>query len=216
MIHKDKITTRWVATLDRQGGGDPESYSSLSRLLTLEGQYKTSDTPRAYHTIDHVMACFDVLDRVFPKSPLEVEFALWYHDCVYNSREHDNEERSAHFASIELSDLCSQNFRDNVTELILATKHNALPKNDLEKILVDVDLSILGESPEVFDLYERQIREEYNWVPEEGFRAGRIKVLEGFLNRDWIYSNPIMRKNGYEGRAQENLRRSLAALGAVR
>lgn len=203
------LQARWAQTC---GSTLPWEAGFLTGLMWWYGQ-----GDREYHTIEHIKACFNVLDRVFPKPDPAVEFALWYHDCVYFSQEHTNEERSAEIASRALRDMgYNIDFRQSVSDLILATKHNVLPQTENEKIVVDVDLSILGEDPKTFDTYEKQIREEYAWVPEDGFRAGRIKVLEGFLDREWIYSTPEMRKNGYEGRAQENLRRSLAALGAPR
>lgn len=48
-----------------------------------------------------------------------------------------------------------------VRDLILATKHQADPLSADARILLDVDLSILGQSSERFECYDAQIRQEY-------------------------------------------------------
>jgi predicted metal-dependent HD superfamily phosphohydrolase len=80
-----------------------------------------------------------------------------------------------------------------------------------EKILVDVDLSILGAKSERFDEYERQVREEYSWVPAPIFRSKRKATLAEFLNRPTIFNTEKF-VGVYEARARENLRRSVAKL----
>jgi len=76
--------------------------------------------------------------------------------------------------------------------------------------LIDIDLSILGKSQREFEEYEKNIREEYSWVPEEQFRAGRQVVLQRFLERDSIYSTDFFRKK-YENQAIRNIENSLAS-----
>ena len=76
---------------------------------------------------------------------------------------------------------------------------------------MDIDLSILGQSEDRFDTYERQVREEYEWVTEDAFVAGRLAILKLFLERPTIYSTPFFRTR-YEAQARRNLNRSLAQL----
>jgi predicted metal-dependent HD superfamily phosphohydrolase len=54
--------------------------------------------------------------------------------------------------------------------------------------MVDVDLSIFGQSEARFDEYEAQIRQEYSWVPPTIFAAKRTEILERFLGREHIYA----------------------------
>jgi predicted metal-dependent HD superfamily phosphohydrolase len=168
----------------------------------LQAHY--SEPHRRYHTFDHLRHCLRELEEV-PAVP-EVELALWFHDFIYDTRAKDNEERSADRAaevarSMKLSEAI-------VRECILATRHAAPPKRDEAKLVVDIDLSILGTDSARFDEYERQIREEYAWVPESIFRAERAKILQSLLNRPSIYSTERLRTK-WERRAQENLKRVL-------
>jgi predicted metal-dependent HD superfamily phosphohydrolase len=101
---------------------------------------------------------------------------------------------------------------ERVRQLVLATKHDARPASADAALLVDVDLAILGAVPERFDEYERQIREEYAWVPGPLFRRKRREILEGFLVRPHVYNTSHFRDR-YEAAARANLSRSIAQLG---
>jgi predicted metal-dependent HD superfamily phosphohydrolase len=77
--------------------------------------------------------------------------------------------------------------------------------------MADVDLSILGRAPEVFDAYEQAIRKEYAWVDDEQYNRARIEVLQSFLDRDRIYRTDVF-AGLYEQSARENLSRSISRL----
>src|SRR5207249_3206443 len=99
-----------------------------------------------------------------------IEMAIWYHDAVYDSRAKDNEEQSADLAEKAGKTAgVSSGFLARVRELILATKHVMPPEDADAALLVDVDLSILGQSGDRFDQYEEQIRREYDWVEAKAF-----------------------------------------------
>lgn len=142
----------------------------------------------------------------------EVELALWFHDVIYDTSKKDNEKRSAEWArdSVLAAGVSSEK-ADRIYELIMATMHNAVPVGRDAEVLVDIDLGILGVGADRFDDYEVQVREEYSWVPESLYRAARRKVLEQFMNREWIYNTEPFRTQ-HEARARENLARSIARL----
>jgi predicted metal-dependent HD superfamily phosphohydrolase len=100
---------------------------------------------------------------------------------------------------------------ERIHALVMATRHDAVPASPDARLLVDVDLSILGAEPLRFDEYERQVRDEYAWVPGPVFRHERRRILEAFLARPRIYQTQhfyIAR----ESRARANLERSIGAL----
>ena len=80
-------------------------------------------------------------------------------------------------------------------------------------MFLDMDLSILGAAPEVFDAYEAGVRHEYREVPDEAFRAGRAAILEGLLAREALYFSDWGRER-FEAAAHQNLVRSIAKLRA--
>lgn len=77
--------------------------------------------------------------------------------------------------------------------------------------MVDIDLSILGSSTDLYQEFEQAIRKEYKKIPSFLYKRGRKKVLSGFLGREHIYTTPVFQQE-YETQARENVTRALAAL----
>jgi predicted metal-dependent HD superfamily phosphohydrolase len=94
----------------------------------------------------------------------------------------------------------------------MATKHDAVPTNSDTRLLVDIDLSILAASADRFDEYERQVRQEYAWVPDFLFRRTRRSILEAFRSRAHIFNTDYFRDR-FEAAARLNLDRSIGSLG---
>lgn len=202
---------RWKATW--QAFGVSTSPALLMVFDELIARY--SESHRRYHTVRHLDECFARFEeiRALADRPAEVEVALWFHDAIYEKRSSQNEAKSARLASDTVRQAgkpadCAQ----RVFDLVMATRHAAVPQDNDARVLVDVDLSILGESPERFDEYERQVREEYSWVPGFLYKRERRKILEEFLARPAIFSTAPFRER-YENRARANLERSLEQLG---
>lgn len=173
-----------------------------------------SEQHRAYHTFIHIEHCLDKLELVrhLAENPDAIEMAIWYHDAVYDTHSKNNEQKSADLIFTTLKNASvSEGFAQSVTNLILATKHTEPPTELDTQFLVDIDLSILGQPDEIFDEYERQVRKEYEWVPDEAFMEGRSKILKSFLERPNIYSTQFFR-NKYETQARKNISRSIAQL----
>jgi predicted metal-dependent HD superfamily phosphohydrolase len=181
-------------------------------LRDLTARY--SEPHRKYHTMQHLHECFEKLQelRALARTPEEIELALWFHDAVYDTRRKDNEEKSAQWArSAVLEAGVPAPAGDRVYELVMTTRHNAVPAGTDAQILVDVDLSILGASPDRFDEYETQVRQEYSWVPAPLFRRERRAVLEDFLKRRTIFQTKQF-IGAYEAQARANLQRSIDRL----
>lgn len=173
-----------------------------------------AEPSRAYHTTEHLSDCLNQFDlsRAVAQRPDEVEAALWFHDAVYVPSRGDNEERSAELARGSLVESgVSPDVARRIAELVLATRHLAIPSAPDAQLLCDIDLSILGRPPQVFDEFERRIRREYAWVPEPVYRTSRSEILAGFLRRDAIYQTDWFRER-YEVPARMNLERVLEAL----
>lgn len=182
-----------------------------SLIPALEAAYQAPG--RHYHDLNHIKDCLRAFEAVHDQSddPQSVELAIWFHDVVYDPTRHDNEERSAEAAARALSALNAPcDLIARVEKLILATKHASAPDDTDAKLLVDVDLAILGRSAAEFDRYEAAIRREYAHVPDAAFAAGRAAVLRRFLERPSIYQISRFRER-YEAMARENLLRSITA-----
>jgi predicted metal-dependent HD superfamily phosphohydrolase len=98
-----------------------------------------------------------------------------------------------------------------VHDLIMATTHDAIANDPDTALLIDIDLSILGADPDVFDRFERNVRKEYWWVPGPLFRQTRAKILQSFLDRPSVYATAGFRER-LEDAARRNLAAAIAAL----
>ena len=166
---------------------------------------------RHYHTQQHLVECLEHFDAALALAtePGEVEIALWFHDAIYILRGADNELRSADWAMQELAASgATTQAQARVHKLIMATRHNAIPSDADQQLLVDIDLAILGAAPARFSEYDRQVRAEYSWVPGLLYRIKRKAVLKHFLARPHLYSTCHFR-NRYEQQARLNLQSAI-------
>ena len=171
----------------------------------LAGCY--AEPQRKYHTLLHLGECIGQFEPAIGLAghPGEIEVALWFHDAIYAVKQQDNELQSAAWAAKELQTAgLPAPVAERVHALVMATRHAALPQADDERILVDVDLSILGAETDRYAQYAAQVREEYAWVPTWMFRRKRKALLQELLARTPLYGTEYFRGR-LEARARENL-----------
>ena len=193
----------WSALI---GHGGPDGIALRDELLA-----GYAEPQRYYHTQQHLEECLALLEQVrdLAEHPEEVEMALWFHDAIYDVKGSGNEERSAEWAHRALTSAGAvAAAAERVRQLVLVTRHDGVPGNVDEQVLVDIDLAILGAERPRFDEYERQIRDEYAFVPGFLFRRKRRQILRTFLDRPVLYSTAMLRER-LEARARENLRRAI-------
>jgi predicted metal-dependent HD superfamily phosphohydrolase len=178
----------------------------------LAAQY--SAPARAYHTQEHIAECLAWFDRVRgdAEQPFELEAAIWFHDAIYDVPASDNEARSAELTlhhALRAQIPAARALR--IAALIACTTHASHPEGTDARLLVDIDLSILGAAPDRYQRFERDVRREYASVPEELYRAGRLRVLSRFLERLAIYETPYFYER-LERQARANLSAATEAL----
>jgi predicted metal-dependent HD superfamily phosphohydrolase len=199
------LRARWHRSLASFAAAVESADAAFADLVARYGE-----PGRHYHTLDHVAAVLDVVDTFGGTDPA-LQLAVWYHDAVYDTRAADNEERSADLARTALAALgVPESVIREAARLIVLTKTHRAAEDDANgRLLLDADLSVLGAEPAVYDRYAAAIRREYARVPEADYRAGRGRILEGFLTRPRIY----YRLEHAEPAARSNLRREIDALG---
>ena len=207
----------WSKFVTRVAGDHPDVIRDSFTIITKLYNYP----PRSYHTLAHIAWCLDLLREFFPeekKRPAwydRVELALWFHDIVYDAHRKDNEDRSARIligcgAMLGLDPTLT----DSAAFDVRATTHS-WPIDHTWPIptqwVLDLDLASLGFAPEVFDKNSDQIREEFSFVPDDKFYAGRKIALQGFYERPRIYlTNECFAR--FEAQARANLKRAIEAL----
>jgi predicted metal-dependent HD superfamily phosphohydrolase len=184
----------------------------LEMFALLHAAY--SEPHRHYHNTAHIDACLRELDsaRFLAEVEHEVDAALWFHDVVYDPSASDNERRSANIASQFFAQAgVADPVWARVHSHVMATMHNTEPTQADSRLVVDVDLSVLGQDGESYAEFERAIREEYKQVPWSLYRRKRAEILGSLLNRPFIYSTELFRQR-YESRAHVNLQRAISML----
>lgn len=200
--------SRWLALWSRLGARS----SGTSTFARLAAAY--AEPGRVYHSTEHIQDCLAELDQVpgLARNRDEVEAAIWFHDAVYLPGGSDNEEQSAELARAELSAAgVPADSVHRIAQLVIATEHRALPTDPDAQLVCDIDLSILGREPSIFDEFERRIRREYAWVPDSTYRRERSAVLSRLLRRSAIYQTQFFRHR-YEATARANIDRLLSRL----
>jgi predicted metal-dependent HD superfamily phosphohydrolase len=185
----------------------------------LSALYQADD--RHYHSLAHIEAMLALAGdyRASLHDPEAVEAAIWFHDAIYNSRAKDNEARSAALAEKKLAGRTDAQRLGRITAMIIATATHEMPQFGDENaardaaLFLDMDLAILGATPDAFDAYEQAVRREYGWVEEPMWRAGRSAVLKNFLARPRIFHTEEFRQR-FEAQARQNMARSIEALEA--
>lgn len=183
-----------------------DTFSKLSRSY--------SERHRAYHTAPHINACLQQLDLAhpLPVRAHELELAIWFHDAIYHPSSQSNEEDSAQWCTTFLDEnIIESHIVERIKNLIMATEHNTQPKSLDEFLIADIDLTVLGSDHEVFKEYDSNVRFEYRWVPSLIYRRKRKQVLQGFLDREYIFHLEHYRRY-FEDQARANLRQAISSL----
>lgn len=182
-----------------------------------EIQKRYSEPHRVYHTLEHVRDCLCLFQEVREQCeyPLVVEFAIWFHDLVYVFSRKDNERKSAkHLVEFAKASGVDQNVITAAEFCVLATQHYGTSLLHDAQIVVDIDLSILGRSPEDYLHYAKNIRQEYKHVPQLIYTLRRRDVLKRFLDRPYIYSTSHFREY-FEKQARANIANELRSLRLI-
>ena len=157
-----------------------------------------SEPHRHYHDPRHLGECMALWSRWRGdcQRPGEVAVALWFHDSVHDPKEAANELSSAAWAARALTRAgTGSDTVQRVHDLVMATRHDATQERAAAelagsadaRLVVDIDLSILGSPAERFERYDQDVRREYAWVPGYRYLAGRARVLQSFLDRPRLY-----------------------------
>lgn len=188
----------------------PENEVTYHALIKAYGEKH-----RAYHTWDHIAASLKHLDAVHNQAdhPHEIELALWFHDAIYKPFSSSNEKDSAIWAQefFELNGYEDDTAISRIFDLIMVTEHTGQAITKDAKLMIDIDLSILGAPAHIYDQFEKDVRFEYKRVPTFIFKKKRREILKEFLDRDPIYQNTYFRDK-LETQARVNLAGAIEAL----
>jgi predicted metal-dependent HD superfamily phosphohydrolase len=195
------------------------SLLAVAPLEALERRYR--EPWRHYHAWHHPQAMLAHLDRAIGDAVPIVDpvacagFILW-HDAIYDPQAPHgrNEDLSAALCATEMGAIAGPLATARAGAAILATIRH-LPPAEADcpdgALLLDIDLSILGQAAATFDTYDGQIRAEYAHVEAEIYATARAGILRNFLARDRLFLTDWGFAQ-WEQAARDNLSRVIVAL----
>ncbi len=205
----DLLRQQWHALTAPLLADTARRAAELEKLLTAYGAPE-----RHYHNVQHLENLFAQVAALPPQDATVVALAIWYHDAVYEALRPDNEARSAEWALAFLAETTLEPVRrERVADLICRTADHTQPQppDDADLLLfLDADLSILGAPAAAYWEYARQVRREYQLVPEPLYRTGRSQVLAKLLAAPVLFHTPALRA-AFDAPARRNLQAELAA-----
>jgi predicted metal-dependent HD superfamily phosphohydrolase len=204
-----------------------------NRWITLAGKYSSNDklisdlfdevleaytsAGRHYHSLHHIHDLLELSEKyseLLTEKDI-VDFSIFYHDIIYNTRRSDNESQSAALASDRLARLnVPAEIRVEVAEFIDATKTHQLQSVQHEKDLaffLDFDMSVLASDWSEYQIYIQAVEKEYSHLPFEAFRQGRRSFIMQTLSARNIYHTDEFH-NEYEEKARRNLKKELTGM----
>jgi predicted metal-dependent HD superfamily phosphohydrolase len=154
----------------------------LQEFKTLEAFYGFGE--RHYHTLEHIRATLRFVDNYKPEGRdnfrTSVRLALFYHDCIYDATQKDNEDKSAEAFKVYAASLNMPSWLiDQVVEYIMLTKSHSLPAGSSEgkRLMNDADMSIFLTKPSTYVKYAVNIWKEYSVFGQAGYLKGRLHFL---------------------------------------
>ena len=164
---------------------------------------------RHYHTLNHIKVLLKAIQdfELTPNERVKLEWAIWFHDYVYDSNSYNNEWQSSKaFKEFGVFFKMKNDKIYEISKLILITKHVDKPTSRLEKIICDVDLKQLASDWHAKNA--KNVRKEYEFLSERDWRKGRKEFLESMLAKEHIYNTDEYR-GALEDAARYNLQKEL-------
>lgn len=210
------MDSMWTATCKNIGLAEEDREEIWKILCT-----RYNEPQRYYHTLDHIQALLNLADKYDTaiSDKITVYLAIYFHDIVYDPKSKTNEEDSAELFAKHFRSVLDEATCQKVYQYIIETKKHdveACEDKDL-KLFIDFDMSILGQDVETYAEYARNVRKEYEFVPEEDYCKGRATVLTSFLQagldeipnsnaggKKFIFASQLFR-DLYEDQARRNL-----------
>lgn len=174
------------------------------------------DSKYLYHNLAHTQRIVEYTAEIAASLDLaqeakeNLEIAAWFHDVGYVVSCDNHEDESVKIACIFLENKkLSQSRISEISEIILATKVNVLPKNTLEEIIKDADTAHLAKKK--YTALASLLREEWELsLGKKYTNTEWLAVNLSFLTNKHRYYTDFALKNWSKGK-EKNLARLLKA-----
>lgn len=159
---------------------------------------------KSYHNAKHVMYMRNFAESNYIKLSKPLKLAIWAHDLFYVPKLNINEEVSTYILydifkyHLDFQDIQKTNKLILVTKQFLKSDEELGNLSDDEKLIMDLDLSILTDN------LQNVISANLSLISEGSqTNEGSLKFFQTLLNREFIYRSEFFRSN-FEKIAKEN------------
>jgi len=163
----------------------------------------------SYHNLNHTLTVVSAVKELCKKEEVKGEdkelllVAAWFHDTGYIVGFENHEKESVKIATAFLKEKDQSNdFIEKVSNLILATVKEYIPKTHLEKIIKDADYAhLMGAEYEITcELLRMELKNAFNvsysnadWAKENlGFLMNKHRFYTDFALKKW---QPLKERN---------------------
>ena len=204
---------------------DMMSHVPVGDAATAALRVRMSADTRHYHDLRHLAVLWrrhrlfeGAGDWASPLATRLIACAIAYHDSVYDVRRGDNEARSADlWMEISADCLIEEVDRLWVASAIRATANHLAYDDDgwdgwrssARTWMVDLDVTPLGETPDVFAANTALLRAEVPHLTDDQYDTARLGFLRRFLTAPRIYRAPALAAQ-FEAPARRNIACQLA------
>ena len=167
------------------------------------------ESHRHYHSLAHIEHCLAMFEQCKSQAanPDALEIAIWMHDIILIPARRDNEAVSAELY-LELSvDAHSDEMRQLISRLIMATLHDGNSLEDADSVyMVDIDLSSFALGWDEFLRDSLNLRAESPHLNDADYQLNqtgfqrRLRTRPRFFLSDFFFER-------YEQQARNNLAR---------
>ena len=175
-----------------------------------------NEPQRRYHTLAHIDHCLSMFDQCksLAVNPDALEIAVWFHDAIFVPGKPDNEALSAELYLDLSAGVHSDDFRELVDRLIMATLHDGRALEDSDAgYMVDIDLSSFGLPWEDFLRDSQHLREESVELSDADYFRKQGAFRACLLARPHFFKTDFFRQR-YEQQARDNLAKYFDQLSA--
>jgi pantetheine-phosphate adenylyltransferase len=203
-----------------------KGFFSANKTVKPDQAYETirslySGNDRRYHSLSHIVDGLNIIPKIEGQieNPKAFTLAWIFHDSMYDtalSCEETNSKSNGERSADKMAEQArawgfDQKTIDCAADLIWQTETGeAAPVTNDEKLFVDLDMSILGRSPEEIAIYENELRIEHGSYTETDWIKDRTAFLQS-LDTDNLFHTSFFR-DIYGPQAKENVAASLARL----
>ncbi len=176
--------------------------------------FRYNEKSRSYHNLNHITQMLEKIDdlKLNAEDETILVIATFMHDVIYLPGKTDNEYKSAEYSAQNLQQLgVKQPIIEKISQLIIDTKDHQ-SDDELSRIFLDIDMSILGAPWESYHEYYKNVKKEFNNIPGILYNIGRRKFLKKTLENNHIFYTKHF-ADLYEAQARENMKKELQSLG---